>query len=93
MSDFPELARAMKSLPGKEYFGIREVARFVNVSQGTLRYWEEMFRSIRPKRSSGGQRLYRRSDVREILRVKYLLKEERLTIEGARRRLDANKAA
>jgi DNA-binding transcriptional MerR regulator len=52
-----------------------------------LRYWESEFKLLRPRKNSAGQRLYRRPDVDLVLRIKSLLYEERLTLEGARKRL------
>ena len=42
---------------------------------------------MRPKKNPAGQRLYRRRDLDLILRIKTLLYDERLTLEGAKKRL------
>ncbi len=52
-----------------------------------LRYWESEFKLLRPKKNPAGQRVYRRRDLELIERIKTLLYEERLTLEGARKRL------
>jgi DNA-binding transcriptional MerR regulator len=52
-----------------------------------LRYWESEFKLLRPKKNPAGQRLYRRRDLDLILRIKSLLYDERLTLEGAKKRL------
>ena len=52
-----------------------------------LRYWESEFKLLRPKKNPAGQRLYRRRDLDLILRIKTLLYDERLTLEGAKKRL------
>jgi DNA-binding transcriptional MerR regulator len=57
------------------------------VQPHVLRYWETEFRSIRPQKSSKGQRVYSRRDVEKLLRVKDLLKNQGFTIAGARKRL------
>jgi len=54
-----------------------------------LRYWESEFKLLRPKKNPAGQRLYRRRDVDLVLRIKTLLYGERLTLEGAKKRLQA----
>lgn len=74
-------------LPAKLYFRIGEVARIVEVEPHVLRYWETEFRSIRPKKSSKGQRVYSRKDIETLLKVRELLYAHRFTIEGARKRL------
>ena len=58
-----------------------EVAPYV------LRYWETEFRSIRPQKSSRGQRVYSRRDVETLMRVKELLYDRGFTIAGARKQL------
>ena len=54
-----------------------------------LRYWESEFKLLRPKKNPAGQRLYRKKDVDLVLRIKTLLYDERLTLEGAKKRLIA----
>lgn len=70
----------------KLYFRIGEVARLVGVEPHVLRYWEKEFK-IAPIKSRGRQRLYRRSDLEQVLKVKGLLYQERYTIAGARRQM------
>jgi DNA-binding transcriptional MerR regulator len=52
-----------------------------------LRYWESEFKLLRPRKNHAGQRVYRKHDVQLILRIKSLLYEDRLTLEGAKKRL------
>src|SRR3954465_10564745 len=73
--------------PVKLYYRIGEVSDIVGVQPHVLRYWETEFRSIRPQKSSKGQRVYSRRDVEKLLRVKDLLKNQGFTIAGARKRL------
>ena len=54
-----------------------------------LRYWESEFKLLRPKKNPAGQRLYRKRDLDLVQRIKALLYEERLTLEGAKKRLIA----
>lgn len=78
----------------KLYYRIGEVSEIVGVQPHVLRYWETEFRSIRPQKSSKGQRVYSRRDVEKLLRVKDLLRNQGFTIAGARKRLsDASDAA
>ena len=74
-------------LPDKLYFRVKEVSQLADVPPYVLRFWETEFSRIRPKRTSSGQRLYRRQDVELILRIRHLLYEKKFTIEGARRYL------
>jgi DNA-binding transcriptional MerR regulator len=78
---------SMSTLPTKLYFRIGEVANAVGVEAHVLRYWETEFRSIRPQKSSRGQRVYSRRDVETLMRVKELLYGRGFTIAGARKHL------
>lgn len=69
------------------YYRIGEVSRLVGVAPHVLRYWESEFRSVRPQKSSHGQRVYSKKDVQKLLTIKDLLKSQGFTIEGARKRL------
>lgn len=71
----------------KLYYRIGEVSRLVGVAPHVLRYWETEFRTVRPQKSSHGQRVYSKKDVQKLLAIKDLLKSQGFTIEGARKRL------
>jgi DNA-binding transcriptional MerR regulator len=75
------------AIPDKPFFKIGEAARLCALKPYVLRYWETEFKSIRPQKTSSGQRLYRRQDVELLLRIRHLLYDQRFTIEGARTRL------
>jgi DNA-binding transcriptional MerR regulator len=74
-------------IPDKLYFRIGEVEAITEVPAYVLRYWESEFKLLRPKKNPAGQRLYRKKDVELVLRIKTLLYDERLTLEGAKKRL------
>ncbi|MGI6637828.1 MAG: MerR family transcriptional regulator [Desulfobulbus sp.] len=74
-------------IPDKTYFRIGEVSRLVGVDTHVLRYWEAEFAIIRPFRGKSKQRLYRRQDVENFLRVRQLLHVEGYTIAGAKKAL------
>ena len=76
-----------QEIPDKLYYRIGEVAEITDVPAYVLRYWESEFKLLRPKKNEAGQRLYRRKEVDLILKIKSLLYEERLTLEGAKKRL------
>jgi DNA-binding transcriptional MerR regulator len=74
-------------VPDRLYFRIGEVSDITGVPPYVLRYWESEFPALQPKKSGGGQRLYRKRDVVMVLEIKKLLYQERYTVAGARRRL------
>jgi DNA-binding transcriptional MerR regulator len=76
-----------KELPNKLYFKVGEVSAIVGVPAYVLRFWEAEFKKINPKRSASGQRLYRKSDIELILKIKHLLYEKKFTIQGAKQHL------
>jgi DNA-binding transcriptional MerR regulator len=79
-------------IPDKLFFKIGEVSQLVGVEAYVLRYWESEFRGLSPKKSSSGQRMFRRKDVELLLQIKHLLYDRKFTIEGARKAL-ADKSA
>ena len=75
----------------KRYFRIGEASRIIGVEPYVLRYWESEFSQIRPERADSNQRTYQRQDLENLLTVKRLLYEEKMTIEGAKQRLKREK--
>ncbi len=73
----------------KLYYRIGEVEAITAVPAYVLRYWESEFKLLRPKKNPAGQRLYRPRDLELVQRIKVLLYDERLTLEGAKKRLIA----
>ena len=71
----------------KLYYRIGEVESITGVPAYVLRYWESEFKLLRPKKNSAGQRMYRHRDLDLVKRIKTLLYDERLTLEGAKKRL------
>jgi len=71
----------------------QEVCDILKVQPYVLRSWEKEFPNLGVSKSADGQRLYRRADVDEALRIKQLVYGEGLTIAGARRKLEEERAA
>jgi DNA-binding transcriptional MerR regulator len=76
-------------IPDKLYFRIGEVARLAGIKPYVLRFWETEFSGLGPRKSGTGHRLYRRKEVEMVFEIKRLLYEQRFTIEGARKHLEA----
>lgn len=79
----------LKGVPDKLYYRIGEIAALTGIPAYVLRYWESEFKLLRPKKNLAGQRLYRKRELELVQRIKSLLYEERLTLEGAKKRLAA----
>ena len=77
------------------YKSIGEVAKLLNlVSQKTgklnthtIRFWEKEFRQIRPKIFSGKRRYYDNKNIEILKKIKFLLKERGMTINGVKKHL------
>ena len=77
------------------YKSIGEVAKLLNlVSQKTgklnthtIRFWEKEFRQIRPKIFSGKRRYYDYKTIEILKKIKFLLKEKGMTINGVKKYL------
>jgi DNA-binding transcriptional MerR regulator len=76
-----------QNLPDKLFFKIGEVAEIVGVRPHVLRYWESEMPALRPMKTRGAHRVYRRRDVELAMLVKRLLQDEGFTISGAKKRL------
>jgi DNA-binding transcriptional MerR regulator len=74
-------------IPNRLFFRIGDVAELAGLEAYVLRYWETEFSVLKPKKSSNGQRQYRRKDVEVVLEIKRLLYDEGYTIAGARKAL------
>jgi len=81
------------------YKSIGEVAKvlnLVNKKKGTLnthtiRFWEKEFKQIKPKILNGNRRYYNNETIEVLKKVKYLLKDKGMTINGAKKVLNSEK--
>jgi DNA-binding transcriptional MerR regulator len=71
------------------YLRIGEVARLLEVKPHVIRFWETEFKSVRPRKSQSGQRVFSRRDFERLALIKNLLYVQGYTIDGARKHLRA----
>ncbi|MCW8850692.1 MAG: MerR family transcriptional regulator [Melioribacteraceae bacterium] len=69
----------------KLYYSISEVSKLTDLEQYILRYWETEFEQLKPSKNRAGNRIYTNKDIKMILLIKNLLREEKYTIEGAKK--------
>ncbi len=69
----------------KLYYSISEVSKLAGLEQYILRYWETEFEQLKPGKNRAGNRIYTNKDIKLILQIKRLLREEKYTIEGAKK--------
>ena len=82
------------------YKSIGEVAKIldlVNVKKGTfnthtIRFWEKEFKQIKPKILNGNRRYYNNQTIEVLKKVKFLLKEQGMTINGVKKVLNSDKS-
>lgn len=71
----------------KKYYKISEVESIIGETQPTIRYWEDSFvglgKNFCSQRSRGGTRIYTKENIENLKLLQLLLRERRLTIEGA----------
>ena len=83
---------AQVEIPKRALFRAAEVCELAKVQPYVLRSWEAEFPQLGVAKSAGAPRVYRRSDVEQVLRIKHLLLVEGLTLAGARRKLEEQTA-
>ncbi|MCX7835205.1 MAG: MerR family transcriptional regulator [bacterium] len=71
----------------KLYYSIREVSEITGIPPHILRYWEQEFHCLKPKRSSSKVRRYQEKDIHVLNLVKDLLYVQKFTIAGAKKKL------
>ncbi|MCZ0960205.1 MerR family transcriptional regulator [Paracoccus benzoatiresistens] len=72
---------------------IGEVARLLGVAPHVLRYWETQFSLLKPMKRPDGRRYYRPDDVRLAAGLCTVLRDEGLTIRGAKKLLARDRGA
>jgi DNA-binding transcriptional MerR regulator len=77
-------------LPEKRYYRIGEVARAFGVNTSLIRFWENEFDVLRPKKNKKGNRLFTQEDLKNLQMIFFLVKEKGFTLEGAKKKLKEN---
>jgi len=75
----------------KLYYSIGEVAEMFNVNTSLIRFWEKNFDIIKPHKNKKGNRFFTKEDIENLKLIHHLVKEQRLTLEGTRKKLSENR--
>ena len=75
----------------KRYYNIGVVSDMFKVNVSLIRFWENEFDILKPKKNGKGDRLFRPEDIKNLQLIYHLLREKKYTIEGARDFLKKNK--
>ena len=78
------------NLPDKLYYSIGEVAKAFDVNASLIRYWEQEFPIIKPKKNKKGNRYFTPEDIKNLKIIYHLVKEKGYTLDGARIALTTN---
>jgi len=80
-----------EKLKEKLYYSISEVAGWFKVNTSLLRFWENEFDILQPRKTRKGDRLFRVEDIKNLQLIYFLLRQRKFSIEGAKSYLMANK--
>ena len=80
------------NLPEKLYYTIGEVSKAFDVNASLVRFWEKEFKQIKPKILNGNRRYYNNDTIEVLKKVKYLLKDQGMTIIGVKKVLNSDKS-
>lgn len=75
----------------KLYYSIGEVAKMFNVNSSLIRFWDNEFDILKPKKNAKGNRMFTQKDVDNLKIIFHLVKERGFTLEGAKKKLRENK--
>ena len=81
------------NLQDKRYYSIGEVASKFNVNPSLIRFWEQEFKILNPKKNSRGNRKFTNKDIEAINKIYFLLKEKGYTIQGAKHCINNEKTS
>jgi DNA-binding transcriptional MerR regulator len=82
-----------EELFSKSYYSIGVVSDMFKVNLSLLRFWENEFDILKPRKNGKGDRLFRPEDVKNLRLIYHLLRERKYTIEGAKDFLKKSKHA
>jgi DNA-binding transcriptional MerR regulator len=71
----------------KLYYSIGEVAEMLDVPVSTIRFWENEFDILKPMKNKKGNRLFTPADIKNLKILHHLVKEEGMTLSGAKKKL------
>ncbi len=73
----------------KLFYSIGEVAEMLNVPVSTVRFWENEFDILKPRKNKKGNRLFTAGDIKNLKIIHHLVKEKGMTLAGTKKQLSA----
>jgi DNA-binding transcriptional MerR regulator len=80
-----------EELFSKRYYGIGAVSEMFKVNISLLRFWENEFDVLQPRKTRKGDRLFRVEDIKNLQLIYFLLRQRKFSIEGAKKYIKNNK--
>ena len=77
----------------KQYYAISEVAKMFGVNTSLIRYWENEFDILQPRKNGKGDRFFKPTDIKNLQLIHDLLRRRKFTLDGARDYLKRSKQA
>src|SRR5690606_28306570 len=71
-------------LPEKRYYSIGQIAKASQVNTSLIRFWENEFDMLKPKKNAKGNRMFTPEDLKSLKAIYHLVKEKGFTLDGAR---------
>lgn len=71
----------------KLYFSIGELAKAFGVNASLIRFWDNEFDILKPKKNAKGNRMFTQEDVKNLQLIFHLVKERGFTLDGAKTHL------
>ncbi len=82
----------MEGIGNKKYYKIKEVSEMLAIPVSTIRFWENEFKQLSPRRSKTNIRYYTPQDIETLKLINYLARVKGLKLEAAREELAQNSA-
>ena len=80
-----------EELFSRQYYSIGIVAEMFSENISLIRFWENEFNILKPKKNGKGNRLFRPEDIKNLKVIHHLLREQKYTLEGAKDFMKRNK--
>ncbi len=74
----------------KQYYPMREVAKMFRINHSLLRFWENEFDILKPKKNKKGDRHFRPEDIKNLQLIHHLVRQKKYTMEGAKEYIKNN---
>ncbi len=74
----------------KQYYSMKEVGKMLRINHSLLRFWENEFDILKPKKNKKGDRYFRPADIKNLYLIHHLVRQRKYTMEGAKEYLKNN---